>query len=422
MCCYLAGCARAVRLSGKQDERINLAADVIASAYIPFVLDVLQDAKARGFTHLYFSSRDGYIFYKIAKKISHLFPDIKLSYIYLSRKSVLLPSIYNKEDYKNIIIRQLLTPKETLKIMFNVSFSQIPEQTRNSVPADFWETPMRSDDSKRKFYDILANIIDIITPKAKEKRQLLLRYLNQEQLLENTQHAAIIDLGWGGSCRIALNNVLCNEGYHSIFWYFFGVTPISFRFLFDCKNPFHSLLTDKQLVKFEWRVFLLEAYFSLSAQNSAAGYSENANIVNPVFESNDINASHKETFEIHKETVYRIIELLLLLPHFENRVKYSFTMCGQSAYTLFFHNPSVDEARCIEKIEFGTLNSKFTIIQRINIFKIGKWIKLETWRAGSLTVQFPHCGKFLCWIYKQVHCNEYAIKIYKRYKRMRANK
>jgi hypothetical protein len=417
MCCYLAGCARAVRLSGKHDERINLAANVIAPAYIPFVLDVLQDAKAKGLTHLYFCSRDGYILYKIAKKVSHLFPDIKLFYIYLSRKSTWLPSIYDKDDCRSIVIIRYLAPKKILETMFNVSFSQIPEQTRNSVPADFWETPLINDASKKKFYDIFAGIIDIITDKAEKQRQPFLKYLNQEQLLENTQRAAIVDFGKGGSSRVALNNILCNEGYHRVYFYFFAVSPPYSRVPFDYKNPFHSFIfqTDKQLIS---EKFLTEAYFALSAQNSVTGYSENANIVSPIFENGEIDSYHKETFEIHKETMYRMIEVLLLLPNFEKRIKYSFTTCGQSTYPLFFYSPSVDEARSIGKIKYDG----YTIVQRLNIFKIKKFVKETIWVAGSLKVQFPHCGRVLYWIFWQIYYNKYGRKIYKKYKQMRASK
>jgi len=88
-----AACARATRLSFPDTPEIKFASNFIAPTYVPFVYSILKDAEERGIQNLFFIARDGYILFRIAEIFRKSFPNIKLNYLYASRKSLYLPGM-----------------------------------------------------------------------------------------------------------------------------------------------------------------------------------------------------------------------------------------------------------------------------------------------------------------------------------------
>lgn len=101
----LVGLQRATRLSlQKKGDNIDNATDFIASLYYPYIDFIFKKAKDLEITKLHFLSRDGYILYKIAEVVQKRYPEIKLNYLFVSRYSLFLPSIYSlsrEEMYEN---------------------------------------------------------------------------------------------------------------------------------------------------------------------------------------------------------------------------------------------------------------------------------------------------------------------------------
>lgn len=411
MCRYFAGCSRAVRLLNKQDERINLAADVIAPVYIPFVFYVLDNAKERGITHLYFTARDSYIFYKIALRLSHLFPEIKLSYIYLSRRALWLPSLYdcNKTDYEDCIRKNIVghIPERILNI-FNILVSEISEYAE--VSQMFWQTPLTKD-TVDIFYNILSfpAIKTIIKQHSLQAKKLLLAYLKQELLLDDTTHSAIVDLGWNGSCRSALNKILLKEGYSTIYTYYWGINLK--RILYNYKNPYDAYLYTEELNSFILQSLagIMEHYFSVTTECSTIGYINNRNVVEAVFDNDDnICIDEIEIAHINLQTMEQTVDLLTYLPNIKNRIKYSFSTCGLSSLKTFTMYPSYDETKLFKKILFRSLIDKNSfIVQPLNLWEILMLVlfnlkKKNYWRRGSLVAVSSLYGCLLNNIYQNI--------------------
>jgi predicted HAD superfamily hydrolase len=354
ICNYFAGASRTIRLSNKPDPRIDIAADVIAPVYIPFVFHVLNHAQEKGITHLYFTARDSFIFYTIAQKLTCLFPDIKLFYIYLSRRAIFLPSLYecNQADYDECLYAKLegLIPENILKT-FNISPEEISEYIE--IDSDIWQTKLTKD-TVFDFYKILLNprVKKMISLRSLEARVLLLDYLKQEQLLENIDHAALVDLGWNGSCRNALNKILLREGYKNIYTYYWGVGQN--RLLYACKDSYDAYIFLEKINYFSHQsvIKIMEHYFSLTTHGSTIGYINNRDNIKPVFDNNDINLGVIEISELNLAIVNQITDILLWFPNIKKRIKYSFAICGLSSLETFIVNPVYNEATTFKKVIF----------------------------------------------------------------------
>jgi predicted HAD superfamily hydrolase len=418
MCRYFAGCARAVRLSNKPDERINLAADVIDPVYIPFVFYVLDSAKERGITHLYFTARDSYIFYKIALRLSHLFPEIKLSYIYLSRRALWLPSLYNcnKNDYEDCVGKNIVghTPERILN-MLNISALEISKYAEVSQP--FWQTPLTKD-TVDVFYNILSfpAIKAIIKQHSLQARELLLAYLKQEYLLNNTAHSAIVDLGWSGSSRSALNKILSKEGYNTVYTYYWGAN--SERILYDCKNPYDAYLYLEELSSFRLQYIhgIMEHYMSVTSQYSTIGYINNRDVVEVVFNHDDY-VDAIEIAEINLKTVEQTVDLLTYFPNIKNRIKYGFITCGLPSLKTFILYPLHCEVKLFKKIVSIDPAAKTNlIVQQLNVWEILMLVlfnlnKTDCWKSGSLVAISSSYGGLLNNMYRNIFNMKFVRKL-----------
>lgn len=84
----LAGLSRASKYSNPSSSHADIVFDVIAPLYSSWVYQVLRDARDNNISRLCFCARDAYIIHKVALQYKHLFPDIEIQYIYMSRNSI----------------------------------------------------------------------------------------------------------------------------------------------------------------------------------------------------------------------------------------------------------------------------------------------------------------------------------------------
>jgi len=88
-CIQYAGILRSCRLSSsKLLFHEEMAIGMVAATYIPYITWLLTDAIKQGVNHLLFLARDGKIFKDIAENLIYDTNNIKLTYLYVSRKSL----------------------------------------------------------------------------------------------------------------------------------------------------------------------------------------------------------------------------------------------------------------------------------------------------------------------------------------------
>lgn len=84
----LAGLSRSIALSEVETSQTAITLDIIAPLLVSFVCRIFNHARLHGITHLYFCARDSRTAFEIANQINHLFQDITVHYLYISRQAL----------------------------------------------------------------------------------------------------------------------------------------------------------------------------------------------------------------------------------------------------------------------------------------------------------------------------------------------
>lgn len=226
------GLSRAVRLrrvSGSA-EAAMLVSGVIGPFLTAFVAHVLQDAQARGIDTLFFVSRDGQVFLKIATALqaAGFAPGITCRYLYGSRQAWFLPSVTEAtrdriawafvdgmSSAPDDILRRLeIDPSEVALMLQELGIDERRLHTRQSA---------RELDT---FIEALLSppVADLLTRRAGERRASLMSYLGAQGLFDPKRNYALVDVGWTLKSQLALRRCLQAEGRpFDVSGYYLGV-------------------------------------------------------------------------------------------------------------------------------------------------------------------------------------------------------
>lgn len=278
----LVGLQRATRLSlQKKGDNIDNATDFIASLYYPYIDFIFKKAKDLGITKLHFLSRDGYILYKIAEVVQKRYPEIKLNYLFVSRYSLFLPSIYSlsrEEMYENKGVTSFCHHKVKVKDILDglhTTLEELGDVFTNRITFKKILTPEQED----LFFEVLqsAEVKELILKKAKDERKVLIEYFTQEGLF-NVEKQALVDIGWIGTSRLMINRILTNEGGRLVEGFYWGCAPESLAPRYGIFHSFYGSSLYKSNV-----VTLLEQYYSASSYASTKGYYYEKDGIKPKF-------------------------------------------------------------------------------------------------------------------------------------------
>jgi predicted HAD superfamily hydrolase len=280
----LAGISKGIRLTKKENVQIDFTVNLIAPLYTCFVYRILKTAQKDGIKKLFFLARDGYILYLIAKEFQGLFPDIRLEYIYVSRKSLYLPSI---TEYHVDEIIELLNPvlgKSVKEILdrLSIDFSPYCDENFLSIHIDY--------DNIGLIYDFFEKptIRDFILNESFKSRNLITEYFQQVGLCDNNHIHGIVDLRGTRSSHAAINKILTANGYNSVTGFYFEVVE-NRKSIQKAGNYYSDFFKERKtrnnnLGGIFNHYNLLEQFFSITDQKRTIGYQKNATIIEPIFE------------------------------------------------------------------------------------------------------------------------------------------
>ena len=265
----LVAISRTARISSGDTPFNSFAADFVAPAYLPYVLEVLRRAKEMGLKRLYFLSRDSYILMRMAEVFATDAHDLQLRYLFVSRRSLLLPYLAggDEKDYlaaadHHTIVRQgtvdsrlaaLGTNRTELQQSFGISF------------------PYQRINNKAEEQDFLQKIFHsaytpILQERAHQQYRLFVDYLKQEQLFEDGK-SGMVDVGWLGTTRLMLNSILRKEGRADAHFFYFGIRG---DVLPPAAGSYDSYYRCGELTT--EATGLIENYFSASPYPTTIGY------------------------------------------------------------------------------------------------------------------------------------------------------
>lgn len=273
----LPGLSRSVRLSNSSSAETTLSADFVAPTYISYALFILNTARKRGINRLYFLSRDSYILMKAVQALSP--KDIELKYLFVSRQSLLLP--YMAEQPSTVRFLEVVDKKSVYRKQVDVLLPKLDtsREELQKIGITFAYNHISTRDQEQDFLHKLfdGDFVPILKQRAQEKRQMLLAYFEQEGLFDGTKNA-MVDIGWLGTSRLMINQLLRETGHRETLLFYCGirndVLPTKYgRYI--SYFPTGQLSTES--------TDLLENYFSASPYPTTIGYQQDVNHIVPVF-------------------------------------------------------------------------------------------------------------------------------------------
>ncbi|MBP5976708.1 hypothetical protein HW132_29250 [Brasilonema sp. CT11] len=358
----MAGASRLVRLqvpvsSSKEQALRDVAAGVVGPTLVGYVLWILQQAQRMGLKRLYFVSRDGQVLLEIARRlVAKLNFSCELRYIYGSRLSWNLPAVVSLDQQQALEMLKrpswILDGTSTLSIQdFLARISIAPQEIRDSLAAvgfkeEDWSRIL-SPQEVQLLHPVLdkPEVSELILHKAQQKKQVLMKYLEQEGVLDSTPKG-LVDVGWFGSSYDSLAALVNANGATLDVGFFYGLKSNSKGnqsgskkgYFFDqrTRTGFKDVLPELGIVPLEM--------FCSADHGTVLGFMQEGDQVRPVFKEERNQKIIDWGLPLVRKAVYSFTENLLLDPNLVNPWA-DVREASADVLQSFWLNPSYTEAK-----------------------------------------------------------------------------
>lgn len=393
----MAALSRRYRLEQEKDEFAGFAADFVVPAYLPYVIYVLREARRMGIRKLYFLSRDSHILLKAAQTLSKEAEGLELHYLFVSRRSLLLPYLCGENenaylaasDHHTLIridsidkrLKQLGTSREEMKEEYGIVF-----------PYSKVNNPQEQTDFLQKIFH--SKFTPHLQQQAQTQLHFLLNYFRQEGLFDGETCAAV-DIGWLGTSRLMMNHILRREHAQDIHFFYYGVR----RDVFPPSAGRYSTYFQPEELSTGATV-LLEHYYSASPYPSTIAYqkTESGKVV-PMFADNrdfhhtpitDANQKAIEVMAVNIQNQGEADEQAL-----REWAKCTFD-CLNNATRRIDIQPLSKQNEFDDNIPFV---KRLTVAELLRIVLLGEVV--TGYDLGSLRLTLPHCTLAPVWRIKK---------------------
>ena len=355
----LIGFQRCCRLSMGNSPDISNASDLVASLYIPYLFYISSFVKCYNIQYLFFLSRDGNIFYELAKDYFSEHLNLDIHYLYVSRK-VLISACFetlSRNEILELLGKKTLIGEYTSTI---ISSLQIPDEVFNTITFEKFQ----SKEDEDSFFEMIRSKRDIILEGFKHKRIQVINYLKQEGFLDNTGNIGVVDVGWIGTTRLMLNNLKKKYGKKGdVSFIYLGYEN---GVLYSDKGQYFSYFPNSvNYLSIPFFIELIENYYSAASHTSTIGYYSKDNHIIPVFEDNpneEVQSLAKNNIEACKTIIGYIKGCKGL------NFTTSYNVWGVSFLKLFADNPRLFNSQTFEKVYY--YNRKFyKRVSLMNLFR-----------------------------------------------------
>lgn len=370
---FLGSLLKSYRLKESTNYARDFAIDVISSVYLPYIYWVLKKSQEQGINHLLFLARDSEIFYKAALVFKRIFPDIKLSYIYVSRKSLFLPSIsmVSKEELDTALAMELnSTPRYILKKF------QLQAENIKGLEDFNLDKPILSRSVLSSFIEKLVNLGNdkLLGNKIAEARKSFLKYLGQLGVMKDEQ-IGLIDLGWSGSSRYAINKIFKEEGYKpsvAYYWGYFGSASPQYNYRNGGALNVFNYLADNKDAKLPGFVIpmVMEHYFSMTKDGTTLSYKDEGSKVIPVMGERDNDMSN--IVDLHISILQDLSKEIMNYPNLLMNLENIFYTHGRKIWASFLSYPQKEDIQLLKGIMVSDVGlvpliCRLNFIQRLQI-------------------------------------------------------
>ena len=307
------GFQRAARITEGNTAFSEMGADFVAPVYISYVRYVLKQARKQGFKRLYFVNRDGYILLKIAEMFAPEYPGIELKYIFISRRSIVLPALVEADPalFTETLNPPTLIGKKVGRLLnyLDIDREQL-EENDIAFSYDRITNPAEADDFTNKIFR--SSFTPAWETRIRKAGKRFKAYLDQEGVTDGTK-SALVDLGWYGSTRLMLNRILDHHGYSRVPFFYFSVAenaiPVAYGEYFSYMP--YPLIQNTGVMP------LMEHYFSACPYGSVYTYEEQNGSTIPVLDSALQTVGYKQIISANKDASGKIVTYCRELPYLD---------------------------------------------------------------------------------------------------------
>lgn len=369
----------------KESSINSISADFMTPIYTSYILDVLNQSISDNIKRLYFLSRDGWILKQIADLLSFYYPTIELKFLYVSRKSLYLPSLekftieelkeYWGGDFSHSSYSQLINYFKIDSILID---NEIPTVDKDSL-------------KNSKTEDALVSIIDNsdlkgrIMKVSRSEREMIMTYFKQEGLFDNIDYA-FVDIGWKGSGLYAINKLL-RKRVRCFYWGTFKEYRNKYSCIFNTFN--YNMRLPLYLIT------LMEDFFSSSPLLSTVGYENNSKI-KPIFDiesainNENVILSNSSSIQLF---INGLKDMNLVDAYIINEVS-NIALSIIKNHINYLDLDALSSLECFS--EKGNING---LIHKLNLSQVIKYSMgmhiNEIWPEACLYFTFPHLAKQL---------------------------
>lgn len=388
----LAACGRAVAHSLPSTPAHAFATDFIAPIYVPFVYSILLDARKRGLKRLFFVARDGYILYRIAEVFRADFPDIGLSYLWASRKSLYLPGLKDlSSDSLAEAFPAMSADVGQLLSLLHMSDYPLDMERMKGMPAQEIANLLVHDD---QFMSVLAG-------RYEEQSTLAIEYFRQEGV--TTPGSAIVDVFGTRKCEYFLNNILARNGYNKVHGYYYSV--MWGRMLMA--DSYSSMMYVDRLrygandAYYTQKQSILEQYFSVTDQERTVGYRHEYGRVVPLYEKDAVSQEFKKDALKVNLTVCQLFAGFYKSVGIENH-----DLCCQAAqavYNAFFHVPRKEYLSALSAFVISDDNRLSRILEKRPLLTVLLQKRSsDRWFHGNIVFNSGFLYKPMLWLLEKL--------------------
>lgn len=347
-------------------ELVSLLTSVVSPLLFSFTAWTINQSIDRNKQTLYFASRNGQVFFKIAEVINrHHSRRFEAKYLHGSRNAWFLPSAMgvNKEELYWAWLPGMSTAARD--ILRRLGFSR--EETRKILSKAEWKGSLNQYLTDTELETFISTVIqhpyvsERISNKASIARKLTLDYFRQLGMLENTNWA-IVDIGWVLNCQYAMEKILrIEDPTMKVSGYYFGVVD-NHRYAESGEaGDFHSFITSgrsgpKGAFSCDWifrlpTIVLIEHLLTGATHATVTGYTSTAKGIEPTLkEGGEPVAYYDLMSDIHTIIQQTTEEYCLLGLHEQPTVLHEMAELALEELQRFCQHPSEREARSVATI------------------------------------------------------------------------
>lgn len=393
----MAGLIRALRLQHNIPID-NFVADVMIPTFLPLVYHLLQKAQEDHIDRLYFASRDTYVIFLLAQKLTNVFPEIELKYIHISTKVIYAGCVPNGTEDEIWSVLNLFENVKPRKILEMFGF------TKEEIHILSKEMDIEKIYSKCEFSNIVKLLLEnncnvLLKKHSQEKRRNFIGYLQQEAFLSEGR-VALFDIGWRCTSQMMMRKIFEKD----IKYYYFGVHKARFPMAATGNYTSFSFFEDYNRLG---AANFIEYYMCKVLEGSTMGYRVEGESYVPLLEETNFSYEEIEDFNKNLSCLYDALELFKKVPFLIDVVEEILLL---SLETL--HKTATNPPRETVKFLNERLYSEHYVDKQKSIIKLyphkilnvlyhiyKKTHKYENlWIEGSIVHTL---GKFGTWILKQ---------------------